>query len=68
MSSRTMELRRDCHSYWLRYDDYDSVIPIKYLERNVPTDDESVIRTLKNASYASIFTVTSSSQYQYGQH
>jgi hypothetical protein len=40
----------------LDIDDYGSVIPLKDLELNIPADDESVIRTLKNASYAAIFT------------
>jgi hypothetical protein len=40
----------------LDIDDYGSVIPLKDLELSIPADDESVIRTLKNASYAAIFT------------
>ena len=40
----------------LDIDDYGSVIPLKELELNISTDDESVIQTLKNASYAAIFT------------
>jgi len=40
----------------LDIDDYGSIIPLKDLELNIPADDESVIRTLKNASYAAIFT------------
>jgi hypothetical protein len=36
----------------LDIDDYGSVIPLKELELNVSGDDESVIQTLKNASYA----------------
>jgi nitrogen regulatory protein PII-like uncharacterized protein len=40
----------------LDIDDYGSVIPLKELEFNTPADDESVIQTLKNASYAAIFT------------
>jgi hypothetical protein len=39
----------------LDIDDYGSVIPLKDLELNIPAD-ESVIQTLKNASYAAIFT------------
>jgi hypothetical protein len=39
----------------LDIDDYGSVIPLKDLELNIPTD-ESVIQTLKNSSYAAIFT------------
>ena len=40
----------------LDIDDYGSVIPLKELELNISADDESVIQTLKNASYAAIFT------------
>ena len=40
----------------LDIDDYGSVIPLKDLELNISADDESVIQTLKNASYAAIFT------------
>ena len=40
----------------LDIDDYGSVIPLKELELNISSDDESVIQTLKNASYAAIFT------------
>ncbi len=39
----------------LDIDDYGSVIPLKDLELVIP-DDASVIQTLKNASYAAIFT------------
>ncbi|HXX98395.1 MAG TPA: hypothetical protein VEL11_14895 [Candidatus Bathyarchaeia archaeon] len=35
--------------------DFGSVIPLKELELNISGDDESVIQTLKNASYAAIF-------------
>jgi hypothetical protein len=40
----------------LDIDDFGSVIPLKELEFNVSTDDESIIQTLKNSSYAAIFT------------
>ena len=40
----------------LDIDDYGSVIPLKELELNIPADDASVVQTLKNASYAAIFT------------
>jgi hypothetical protein len=40
----------------LDIDDFGSVIPLKELELNISGDDESVIQTLKNASYAAIFT------------
>jgi hypothetical protein len=40
----------------LDIDDYGSVIPLKELEFNVPADDDSIIQTLKNSSYAAIFT------------
>jgi hypothetical protein len=39
----------------LDIDDYGSVIPLKELEL-ISTDDESIIQTLKNSSYAAIFT------------
>ena len=39
----------------LDIDDYGSVIPLKDLELNIPADG-SVIQTLKNSSYAAIFT------------
>jgi len=39
----------------LDIDDYGSVIPLKDLKLNIPAD-ESVIQTLKNSSYAAIFT------------
>jgi hypothetical protein len=40
----------------LDIDDYGSVIPLKELELNIPAYDVSIIRTLKNSSYAAIFT------------
>lgn len=40
----------------LDIDDYGSVIPLKDLELNISTDDNSLIRILKNSSYAAIFT------------
>ena len=40
----------------LDVDDYGSVIPLKELELNIPADDDSIIQTLKNSSYAAIFT------------
>jgi hypothetical protein len=36
----------------LDIDDFGSVIPLKELELNTSGDDESVIQTLKNTSYA----------------
>ena len=39
----------------LDIDDYGSVIPLKELELNISTDDESIIQTLKNSSYAAYF-------------
>ncbi len=41
----------------LDIDDYGAVIPVKELELNIPADDDSIIQTLKNSSYAAIFTV-----------
>jgi len=32
-----------------------ALVPLKELELNISGDDESVIQTLKNASYAAIF-------------
>ena len=41
----------------LDIDDYGSVIPIRELELNIPAyDNDSIIQTLKNSSYAAIFT------------
>ena len=40
----------------LDIDDYGSVIPLKDLELNISKDDDSIIQTLKNSSYAAIFT------------
>jgi hypothetical protein len=40
----------------LDIDDYGSVIPLKELELNIPADDDSIIQTLTNSSYAAIFT------------
>jgi hypothetical protein len=40
----------------LDIDDYGSVIPLKELELDISTDDKSIIQTLKNSSYAAIFT------------
>jgi hypothetical protein len=42
----------------LDIDDYGSIIPLNELELelNVTPDDDSLIQTLKNSSYAAIFT------------
>ena len=40
----------------LDIDDFGSVIPLKELELDVSTDDDSILQTLKNSSYAAIFT------------
>jgi hypothetical protein len=40
----------------LDIDEYASVIPLKDLEPNISGHDESIIQTLKNASYAAVFT------------
>src|ERR687887_389623 len=40
----------------LDIDDYGSVIPIKELELNIPSYDDSIISILKSSSYAAIFT------------
>jgi hypothetical protein len=40
----------------LDIDDYGSVIPLKDLELNISTNDDSLIRILRDSSYAAIFT------------
>ena len=40
----------------LDIDDYGSVIPLKELELDISTDDDSIFHTLNNYSYAAIFT------------
>jgi hypothetical protein len=40
----------------LDIDDYGSVIALKELELKIPANDNSVIQTLQNSSYAAIFT------------
>jgi hypothetical protein len=40
----------------LDIDDYGSIIPLKELEINLPTDDASIIQILKHSHYAAIFT------------
>ena len=40
----------------LDIDDYGSIIPLKELEINLPTDDASIIQILKHSPYATIFT------------
>jgi hypothetical protein len=40
----------------LDIDDYGSVIPLKELELDIQADDDSIIQTLRNSSYAAIFT------------
>ena len=40
----------------LDIDDYGSLIPLKELELRISANDDSVIQTLKNHSYACIFT------------
>jgi hypothetical protein len=40
----------------LDIDDYGSIIPLNELELEVSPDDDSLIQTLKNSSYAAIFT------------
>jgi hypothetical protein len=46
----------------LDIDDYGSVVPLKELELDISIDDESIIQTLKNCSYAAIFTEDSSKE------
>ena len=40
----------------LDIDDYGSIIPLKELELKMPPNDNSIIQTLKDSSYAAIFT------------
>jgi hypothetical protein len=40
----------------LDIDDYGSVIALKELELKIPANDNSIIQTLENSSYAAIFT------------
>ncbi|MDQ3869291.1 MAG: hypothetical protein M3250_07015 [Thermoproteota archaeon] len=40
----------------LDIDDYGSIIPLKELEFNLPTDDDLIIQILKHSPYAAIFT------------
>jgi hypothetical protein len=40
----------------LNIDDYGSVIALKELELKIPANDNSIIQTLQNSSYAAIFT------------
>lgn len=40
----------------LDIDDLGSIIPLKELELEVPPNDESIVRTLKESRYAAIFT------------
>ena len=39
----------------LDIDDFGSVIPLKELELDVSTDDDSILQTLKNSSYGGYF-------------
>ena len=40
----------------LDIDDYGSIIPLKELELKMPANDNSLVQTLQNSSYAAIFT------------
>jgi hypothetical protein len=40
----------------LEIDDYGSVVALKELELKIPANDNSIIQTLQNYSYAAIFT------------
>jgi hypothetical protein len=40
----------------LDIDDYGSVIALKELDLKIPANDNSIIQTLQNSSYAAIFT------------
>jgi nitrogen regulatory protein PII-like uncharacterized protein len=41
----------------LDIDDYGSVIPLKELDLIVREDDHAIIKTLKDSSYAAVFTI-----------
>ena len=40
----------------LDIDDYGSVVPVKELDLNIPSYDDSLIQTLKSSSYVALFT------------
>jgi hypothetical protein len=40
----------------LDIDNYGSIVPLRELELDLPTDDNSIIQILKNSSHAAIFT------------
>jgi hypothetical protein len=40
----------------LDIDDFGAIIPINELELKIPSNDNSIIQTLQNSSYAAIFT------------
>src|SRR6478672_4861102 len=40
----------------LDIDDYGSLIPLKELELDIPSNDSSILHILKNSPYAAIFT------------
>ena len=40
----------------LDIDDYGSIIPLKDIELKIPANENSIIQTLKDSSYAAIFT------------
>jgi len=40
----------------LDIDNYGSIIPVKELELRLPTNDDSVLLTLRNSTYAAVFT------------
>jgi hypothetical protein len=42
----------------LDIDNYGSIIPVKELELRLPPNDDSVLLTLKNSTYAAVFTGT----------
>jgi hypothetical protein len=40
----------------LDIDNYGSIIPVKELKLRLPTNDDSVLPTLRNSTYAAVFT------------
>lgn len=59
-NKREEEQRREENQYvkvtLLDIDDLGSIIPLKELELRLPSNDESVVKTLRSSRYAAIFT------------
>ena len=50
------EVGRKANVTVLDIDDYGSLIPLKELELDIPSTDNSILHLLKNSHYAAIFT------------